>query len=382
MKALFNRAALLKAIKCVAPVVPIRSPKPVLLSVKLSVEDDQTFLEATDLEISIKQQVHEVDVMKTGSCLLPFGRFSAILSESSDVVINVETTDEGHIVVTGERSRFKMPSEDVKEYPTTISDVAKPTCTIASSVLKRMLSRTVFAADVASTRYALNGVLFEVAGKQLKLVASDGRRLVVSTGQAKKHADPLGEGAHVVPIKACEVIGRALPDDETEIQIVLDAAKATFVSPDSTILARLLEGRFPRYNEVMPNKDSANLTIELPIQMLMQSTRQAALVTNEESRGVDWSIGHGRLTMRAKAAEVGTSECEMPVSYTGKLADQLDGSDNKTVEITFDPRYLVDALKTLPVESSVTCRLIDHAAAAIFEAENWVYCVMPLTRDK
>ena len=118
---------------------------------------------------------------------------------------------------------------------------------------------------------------------------------------------------------------------------------------------------------------AAEVRIPFPeVEPLQLAVEQAAIVTSDESRGVDFSFGDGKLTLASKAADVGRSTVELPIAYEGK-----------PVEITFDPRYLTDALKTLEPEVGIHAELIDHKSAAVFRTDDgYTYVVMPLTRDR
>ena len=105
---------------------------------------------------------------------------------------------------------------------------------------------------------------------------------------------------------------------------------------------------------------------------LRMAVEQASIVTSEESRGVDFQFGSGVLRLMSQSADVGSSHVELPIAY-----------DGKAVEITFDPRYLVDALKTLDDTTAITAELIDSKNAAVFKTDDhYTYVVMPLTRER
>jgi DNA polymerase-3 subunit beta len=141
-------------------------------------------------------------------------------------------------------------------------------------------------------------------------------------------------------------------------------------SEGAVITSVLLEGRFPRYQDVFPK--AANVKIELVAGPFLSAVRQAAIATSDESRGVDLRFEKGQLTLEARAADVGQSQVELPIAY-----------DGAAVEITFDPRYLTDFLRVLDPETTVTAELIDHESAAVFRTgDNCSYVVMPLTRDR
>jgi DNA polymerase-3 subunit beta len=234
-----------------------------------------------------------------------------------------------------------------------------------------MIRRTVFATDVESTRYALNGLLVEVEGNRLSLVGTDGRRLAVVRGTGTSvGGHNTADFTPVVPTKAMNLIDRSLQSEEEEVNLALQPNKVVVRTRRAVISSRLVEGRFPRYQEVFPSR--SDVTVSLNVRDLLQATRQAAIVTSEESRGVDFAFGDGKLTLTAHAAEVGQSQVELPISF-----------DAKELTITFDPRYLIDMLRVLNEESNVTLDLIDHQSAAVFKTDDgYSYIVMPLTRDK
>jgi len=369
MKATCNRDELLSAFQTVSAVVPARSPKPILMSVKLVAQNSGVMLLATDLEVGIRCQVSGVEVGSTGQVVLPTARMLAILRESTDQVLHIET-GENKTTIRGQRSRFQLTSEAPEEYPEVPDFTDEKYHSISSTLLRTMIRRTVFATDVESTRYALNGLLIELEGNKISLVGTDGRRLAVVRGTAT----PVGghstrDFTPVVPTKAMNLVDRTLQEEE-EVHVALQANRAVVRSKRAVISSRLVEGRFPRYQEVFPSR--SDITVPLNVRDLLQAVRQAMIVTSEESRGVDFAFSDGKLTLAAHAADVGESLVELPIAF-----------DSKDLTITFDPRYLVDMLRVLNEESTVSLDLIDHQSAAVFKTDDgYTYIVMPLTRER
>jgi DNA polymerase-3 subunit beta len=370
MKASCNREDLLSAFQTVSGVVPARSPKPILLNVKLVATKDETMLLATDLEVGIRCKVNGVDVRTAGEVVLPTARIMAILRESTDPVLEFET-EQNQTSVKGQRSRFKLTAEAATDFPEVPDFEDKQYHTISSTLLRTMIRRTVFATDVESTRYALNGLLIEIEGNRVSLVGTDGRRLAVMRGTGA----PVGghnpkDFTPVVPSKAMNLLDRTLQSEEEEVRLALNPNKVLVRTQRAVISSRLVEGRFPRYQEVFPSR--SEVTVPLNVKDLLQATRQAAIVTSEESRGVEYTFSDGKCTLAAHGAEVGQSQVELPISY-----------DAKEITITFDPRYLIDMLRVLNEESTISLDLIDHQSAAVFKTEDgYTYIVMPLTRDR
>jgi DNA polymerase-3 subunit beta len=372
MKALCNRDGLLAAFGMVSGVAPARSPKPILQNVKLVTDPEEgSTLMATDLEVGIRYKALGVKVEQSGSVILPTGKMGQILRTSSDGDLYVEVIDD-QLVVRGTYSQFKLPAEDPNLFPEVPDFAAVSYHTIAAADLRRLIRRTMFATDVESTRYALGGVLVELTDESITMVGTDGRRLARMVAPAEaEHGAVSPAGSPVIPVKALKLIERNLDDQDPPVHLAFQAGSAVLVRTDRAVIySRLVEGRFPRYQDVFP----AQVDVRIPLEVgtLRLAVEQASIVTSEESRGVDFRFETGKLVLTSQAPDAGSSVVELPINYEGK-----------TVEITFDPRYLVDALKTLDDGAVLTAELIDHKNAAVFKTEDqYTYVVMPLTRDR
>ena len=371
MKIICNREQLQHAFTAVAAVAPTRSPKPILQNVKLEVADgDATFM-ATDLEVGIRHQAAGVEVETPGAVVLPVSRFGSILREMADETFRLET-DGQNTVVRGERSRFNLPAESPSEFPPVPGFEEQAFYETSARLFKELVRRTIFATDNESSRYALGGVKMEWADAKLTAVGTDGRRLAKMEGpvQATGDAAPFGD-ATIIPSRSLQLIDRVLSDDDAEVQIAVRQNEVLVRSPRATIFSRLLEGRFPRWREVFPDR-SGTAKIELPVGPFHAAVRQAAIVTSDDSRGVKFTFGGGTLVLAGHAAEVGQSHIELPIGY-----------DGDEIAITLDPRYLVDLLKVLDQEKTFTLDLADGDSAAVATTDDgYGYVIMPLARDR
>lgn len=372
MKTLCNREGLLAGFGMVAGVVPARSPKPILQNVKLAADgDDGSTLLATDMEVGIRYRVLGVKVDRPGAVVLPTQRMMSILRTSADTELAIELRDDT-LVVRGLHAQFELPSESPDLFPEVPDFNATAYHILDAGTLKRLIRRTVFATDVESTRYALGGVLVEFTPGSITMVGTDGRRLAHAKAAAEVEGTPEApQGNPVIPVKALKLIERNLNDDDPPVHLAIQGTTAALLRTDRAVIyTRLVEGRFPRYQDVFPT----DVEVRIPMEAgpLLSAVEQASVVTSEESRGVDFTFGNGLLKLNSQAADVGKSDVDMPIAY-----------DGKPVEITFDPRYLVEALKTLDPSATVTAELIDHKNAAVFKTEDdYTYVVMPLTRER
>lgn len=370
MKISCEREKFLAAFQIAAAVAPSRSPKPILQNVKLEVRGDSATLMATDLEIGVRVEVPGVQAEAAGSAVLPINRFSSILRESSDATLHIET-DGQNLVVAGQHSEFRLPAENSDEFPAVASFNETKYHEIPARLFKELIRRTAFATDNESSRYALGGVLLELADDTAVAVGTDGRRLAKMAGPSKSiGGHQTGDATTIVPTKAVQLIERSLSDADAEIQIAIHANDILVKSPRATYYSRLVEGRFPRWRDVFPQH--AGKQISLLVGPFHAAVRQAAIVTSDESRGVDFTFGDGKVLLSGRSADVGQSRVELPVPY-----------DGEEISITLDPRFLSDFLKVLNADQQFNLELKDAEHAAVCSTDDgYGYVIMPLARDR
>ncbi|HVT30860.1 MAG TPA: DNA polymerase III subunit beta [Lacipirellulaceae bacterium] len=371
MKITCNREKMLHAFQTVAAIAPARSPKPILQNVKLEVAKDKSTLMATDLEVGIRYEVSGVETDAPGAAVLPVGRFGSILRESADATFRIESGGDG-TTIRGERSQFKLPSENPQDFPPIAEFGESSYYELSARLFRELIRRTIFATDNESSRYALGGVKLEWKDNLLTAVGTDGRRLAKMEGPVQSVGQPAPFGdVTVVPTRAMQLLERALAEDGSEVQLAVRQNDILVKNPRAVIYSRLLEGRYPKWRDVFPQRPNA-VKIDLTVGPLYSAVRQAAIVTSEESRGIDFTFGEGSLVLAGQTAEVGQSRIELPIAYGGQ-----------SISITLDPRFVNDFLKVLEPEKTLTIDLQDSDAAAVCTTDDgYGYVIMPLARDR
>lgn len=368
MKLQCSRHHLAAALAAVSAVVPTRTPKEILKNVKLRLTDGRATLLATDSEVGIRCEIEGVESDSVGEVLLPTQRVSSILREVQEEVVVLEADEQALWIRTG-RSEFRLSVEDPAEFPDVAVFSDDAYISVTGRQFKQAVQRTAFATDVESTRYALGGILVEVAGGAMALAATDSRRLSVVQIACGLQGDPSLGNRPVVPSKAMQLIERSIQDDDQEVHLAFHANDVLVRSGSSTVYARLVEGRFPKYQDVIPR--DLPISIELVAGPFLSVVRQSMIVTSEESRGVDFAFADGSLTLTSVGVDVGSSKIELPVSY-----------DGEPLTITFDPKFVADFLRVLDPAATLTLNLINPNSAAVFRAgQDFTYVVMPLARD-
>lgn len=361
MKVVCDRQALQDALAAATAVTPSRTPKPILQCVRLTAEKDALVVTAYDAELGLRYRLKEVETASKGETLVPADRLAAIVRESADETLTLETqADTLH--VRGSDSHFQVFGQDPRQFPPVPDLEGEPDLRVRADVLKAAIERTIFAVAKESTRYAIHGVLFDRRGRKLQLVATDGRRLAKATAAIEKSVGE--DSTSIVPTKALSTLLKLHTAGDEIIDVRVQPNQIIFRAGGATVSTVLLEGSFPPYDEVIPA--DCDKKIELQPAEFHSAVRRAALLTNEESRGVRLAISSDGIVLSSRAPEQGEATIRYAAKYSGP-----------PVDIGFNPAFLVDALRVCGAEA--TLELKDSTKPGIFRSgPDFLYVLMPV----
>jgi DNA polymerase-3 subunit beta len=369
MKLTCNREKLLHAFQLASGVAPQRSPKPILENIKLEAAAEQVTLMATDLEVGIRIEVPGLEVEAPGSVILPIKRVGSLLQESSDEKLRIES-DGSRMRIRGERSEFQFPTQNPDEFPVVRAFDEQKYHQVSARFFRELVRRTVYATDTESSRYALGGVLVELSAEGIIGVGTDGRRLARQQGPAEAVGGHQTGDHTVIPARSVQLMARAIADNDENVQLAARENDVLLKSQRTTIYSRLVEGRYPKWRDVFPRYEEMP-RVELPVGPFYSAVRQAAIVTSEERRGVDFQFGDGRLVLAGHGAESGESHIELPIAYEGQ-----------EIPVKLDPRFVADFLKVLDPDKTITLHLRDSESAVVCTTDDgYAYVIMPLSRE-
>ncbi len=366
MKIKCNRIALHEAFQIAASIVPARTPKDILKCAKLTADaDTQTVsIIATDNDIIINYQVNQVQVENEGSLVVPADRMAAILHESRDETIDMEL-QESTCKVAGKDSHFNIYGFDPDDFPVAQVDEPKEALEVQAQVLNRMISMTSFAAAKENSRYAINGVLFEQTKKKIRMVATDGRRLAQIDGSLIA-APTIDEQTAIIPVKALGIIGRLLGNPDEKIKVQIDKNQIIVATTKARISANLVQGRFPRYSDVIPS--NCDKIAKIPLEELQSCVRQVALLANEQTKGIQLDFTKNNLHLYSSAPEAGDADIKMSIDY-----------DNEDIKIGFNPQYMLEVLRAVD-QPEVTFELLNGSKPGVLRVgKDYLYVLMPVT---
>jgi len=364
MKANFNRAALSEALGLLTSVIPSRTPKPILRCVKISASEREVRISATDLEVGINYLVSEVQVERAGEIIVPADRLAAIVRESTDEVLLLEEK-EGACDVKGSDSHFAIYGQEPGQYPSVPEYSGSADIEIKLNELQGGIERCLFATAKESSRYAINGVLWEIKGKKLILVATDGRRLARCKVNLAATPDKKIETVKIiVPAKTMVLLGKIGGDKEV-VGVKLVDNQVLINCANVVISSNLVEGNFPKYEDIIPTDYDKKLT--LSTDAALSAVRRAALLTSEESRGIKLSVGKGKLVFSSRAPEAGDAQIDMATEYKGE-----------PIEIGFNPQFLVDVLRAVKAPEFELELGQQDRPGLIKSGANFLYVLMPI----
>lgn len=363
MKVKFNRTALQEALNLVTGVIPSRTPKPILQCLHIATEEDSVRISATDLEVGITCLVRQVEIEAHGNIVVPADKLSSIVRESFDDVIALEAT-ESAVYLVGSDSRFTIYSHDPDQYPVVPGFDGEADIVVKLDRLQDGIEQTVFAAAKESTRYALNGILWEVQGKKLLLIATDGRRLAKATVSLEK-AGTLPDGRIIVPAKTMNLLDKIPVRDGGDVSVRFVNNQIVLGCETVVISSNLVEGNFPKYEDIIPKDYNKKLT--LSTDSVLSAVRRAALLANEDSKGIKLALDKGSLIFTSRAPETGDAQIDMEVDYS-----------DEPMEIGFNPQFLVDVMRVIKEDTFELHLGQSDRPGLIKSGSNFLYIVMPV----
>jgi DNA polymerase-3 subunit beta len=350
-----DRAALVEALALASAVVPTRTTTPVLTCLKLTAKDGELVLRATDGQISLALTVPSVEVAAAGEALIPADKLGQIVRTCEDSTVTLEM-DKTVATVKSEGSTFKIFGYDPKDYPAARDSQPVGAFEATAETLRRLIGRTIFATAVENARFAINGVLMERKGKRIRLVGTDGKRLAVAAGSCTG-----------VPSKSLNILTKMLGDPDSKVVIGKADGQAVFqVDGVGTLVTSLVEGTFPPFEDVIPKDQDKRVTFDAAD--LAAAIRRAALLTNEESKGVRFAFKGDTLVVSSRAPEMGEAEIRVPMS----------GYQGDAIEIGFQPAFIVDALKVVDGQQVMIEMRSPQKPGVIKVGQEFTYVVMPV----
>lgn len=365
MKFTITRDTLLKPLQVISGVVEKRQTLPILSNVLLSLDANRLTLTGTDLEVELTAST-DLTNAEGGDITLPARKFMDIcksLPEEAELSISI---DENRALILSGKSRFTLSTLPAHDFPSTEKITGTREYTVSQATLKHLIDQTQFCMANQDVRYYLNGLLLELRPNSLRTVATDGHRLALCDMESEIVPGEVNQ--IIIPRKGVVELSRLLSDDsEKSCTIQLNANHIRVDLGDIVFLSKLIDGRFPDYDRVIPR--GGDKLVMANREILRQGLLRASILSNEKYRGIRMNFSNNLLRATVNNPEQEEAEEEIDINYQG---DEL--------EIGFNVSYLVDALNAIK-QDQVQLTLIDANSSCLISGngdESSRYVVMPM----
>ncbi|MDO8206742.1 MAG: DNA polymerase III subunit beta [Gallionella sp.] len=360
-----EKETLLKPLQTVIGIVERKQTMPILSNVLIEKENGNIRFTATDLEIQITTTI-ETDTDGDSNTAITVGgkklqEILRILPDQSKVSIEVK---ENKAQIKSNKSKFNLQSLPAQDFPKLSNQLVDPRkITLSQSALKSLFGSVQFAMAQQDVRYYLNGVLFVIEDKIFRAVATDGHRLAYNAIAIDENSEKL---EIIIPRKAIVELSKLLSDGNETIELEFSAQqlKATFSGIELT--TKLIEGKFPDYQRVIPNY-SNHLSINRTL--VQQALQRAAILSNEKFRGVRFVLTEKNLCIISSNSEQEEAQVEIETDYHGEAID-----------IGFNVNYLMDGLSSIHSEMAIFSFGNPNSSILITSPDDleFRYVVMPM----
>ena len=368
MKISSSRDTLIKGIQTIQAGVSSKTGTiPILQNFLMETEEKGIKVVFTDLEMAIKHYI-PVSVKSEGSITVPIKKFMEIVQNlGGESEVNVAVDDSNRISILSGKARFKMGGAPKNDYPVIPDLDESNSFKIPAKALAEMINGTIFSASTEDDRHFLNGLLWKYEKDLFSLVATDGRRLAVTTSKKVKAKKDFKV---IVPARILAELSRFIKgagiDDKEEVTVGLSSNQIGFMIGKTVFISRLVEGNFPAYEQIIPK--SHEMQIDLKTEALMAVTKRAAICSSERSGSVKYTFKPGALVVTSASSSM-DFEDEIETGYKGK-----------EFQISFNPKFIMDILKASG-ENDISAEFASSSTPALLRVkgrEDTIYIIMPL----
>src|SRR3954466_7225236 len=355
----------LGVLQSVAGSVERRHTLPILANVLIRKTGGSVQFTTSDLEIQIRTTADLGGDSGNFTTTVGARKLIDILrTMPNDQSVSLES-NANKVILKGGKSRFTLQTLPAEDFPL-VQEAASfgPVFSVPQKTLKDLLAQVSFAMAVHDIRYYLNGILFVAEGKQLSLVATDGHRLAFASATLDKEV-PRQEV--ILPRKTVLEMQRLLTEGDGAIEMQFASNQAKFTFEGMEFVTKLVEGKFPDYNRVIPKNHKNHITLgRVP---LLASLQRTAILTSEKFKGVRLNVEPGTLRVPSNNAEQEEATDELDIDYGGDA-----------IEIGFNVTYLIDALANMG-QDMIKLELADSNSSVLItipENASFKYVVMPM----
>jgi DNA polymerase-3 subunit beta len=363
MKFTVEKSNIINEFQSLAAVADKKQTLPILSNILIRCESEGVKMLSTDLEVELDTTIQGANIITPGETTIPAKKAADIIRELPEGQVSFELNEESSkLTVKSSSGRYNLatiPGSDFPDFDVIKSDT---THTVSTEKLLELFHKTSFAMANQDWRHYLNGCLFEKTESSLNMVATDAHRLSIY----KSNLDSVGNFSGIIPRKTVIELMKILPKQNSDIQFYINANNIVFMSKNFTFKSKLIDGKYPNYNQVVPQGEGVKITFNR--QNMLGSLSRVSVLTSEKFKGVKLKSENGVLDISAHNPDQESAEEKLDVT-----------GDNSQFDIAFNVNYLKEVLSTIEDEEiSLVSFGSDKSALVQCSDNNQVLVLMPL----
>lgn len=372
MKFKINKDHFSNGLQQVLNVVAARSTMPILSNVLIEASEGHISLTTTNLDLGIRCRI-KADVEVEGGITLPVRKLTTIVRELPQNEVFVDSNDKNQAQITSGGSIFKMMGIGVADFPPLPTFENRHVFELSQTEILRMLKSVSYGQSTDENRYILNGVYFNFSDDKLTLVATDGRRLALTSLDVEFSDENIG--SLILPAKTVAELQRllgkgdklkiAFNERQVAFEIIINEEGDSGLVDHLYLVSKIVEGNYPNYRQVIPKETEHRVKVER--ELMLECVNRAALVTSDKSNSVKLKVSKNLLEISGSSNEYGESHESMAIAY-----------DGPEVQVAFNPQFLMEPLKALS-KDEVFFEFKDELSPGLFKTlDNFICVIMPL----
>jgi DNA polymerase-3 subunit beta len=360
-----ERDAFVDALGPVQSVVEVKKALPILSHVLLDASPEGLSLFGTDLDVGLRKQI-SAEVFRPGAITLSAKKLYEIAKELPSAPVELQADPDLQVAISCQRSNFRMKGLSREEFPSLPDLRGDGELILEAKLFRDMLRKTIFAVSSDQTRYALTGILLQAHSDGLNMVATDGHRLAL-VRMNRPEASGTAVIDALIPRKAMVEAVKIARDEVGDVRIRLSDNQLILQQDTTTLVARLIDGQFPNYDQVIPPATPNQINISKDA--LHGALRRTSAIMGERTTPTEFDFQTGRLLISCVNMDLGEAHEEVEIAYTGE-----------GVKIGFNARYILEFLSAVDSDL-ITLHLTDPLSPAIFRSagdEKYSCVIMPM----
>lgn len=360
-----NRDQFLKALTKIQGIIEKKHTVPILANVLIEATNSQIIMTATDLEIGIKS-IYDADIIEAGKITISAKKLFEIIKELPNTDLNFNTKNNYWVEIKCEKSHFNLVGLSPDDFPK-FPEIKSEKFSIDTNIFNEMIEKTIFSVSNDETKFNLTGIYIKSENNEVNFVSTDGHRLSLIKKEITGIKNEKFTDGFILPKKGILELKKLIENSDSEIELGISDNNFFVSNKQSTLIMRMVDGDFPDYKRVIPEK--GDNVAEIDRDKFFHALKRISVLSSEKSKGVKVSVTKDLMTLSSSNPDLGDAKEEIDIIY--------EGND---ISIGFNARYIIDILQVIKTDQ-VNLFLKDNISPgriSPIDDDNYLTVIMPM----